>query len=205
MHSLSPPPDQRVKVFFALLPDKIATARARRIIARHMADRRMDARPLATDRLHLTLLQVCDFIGPIPDEILRAATAAAASLRTKPFEVSLDRTASFARRTANRPYVLLGGDGVTDLMHFYCDLGGAMWRAGFSISGGRPFRPHVTLAYTFAHHSEIAVEPVSWVARDFVLIESWQGQTHYRLLGRWPLFEQTPALKPPAAPFPSPA
>lgn len=191
-HTQPPPPDRQVKVFFALLPDHVATARAQQIITQHMADRRMNARPLATDRLHLTLLPVCGFIGPIPVGILHAATAAAASLEAKPFEVSLDRAASFPRQTDNRPYVLLGGDGVTDLMRFYCDLGGAMWSAGFPFVGGRSFRPHVTLAYSQCHHPEIPVPPVSWVAREFVLIESWQGRTHYRLLGRWPL-QPTPS------------
>lgn len=202
-HTLPPPPDQHVKVFFALLPEPDATARAQRIVTQHIADRRMQARPLASDRLHLTLFPVCRFMGPVPDAILNTVIGAAASLRATPFEVSLDRAGSFPRRTDNRPYVLLGGDGVADLMHFYCRLGGALVRAGFSMGGGRSFRPHVTLAYSSRHHAEIPVPPVSWIAREFFLIESWQKRTHYRLLGRWPLQELASTC--PAAPFPSPA
>lgn len=199
-HSQPPPPNQDVKVFFALLPEPGARAEALRIITQHMADRHMKAWPLASDRLHLTLLPVCRFVGPVPDAILDAVFAAAASLRANTFEVSLDRAGSFPRRTDNRPYVLLGGDGIADLMHFYCELGGAMWRAGFPIEGGGSFRPHLTLAYSSCHHAEIPVPPVSWLAREFVLIESWQKRTHYRLLGRWPLNELTSTLV--TAPFP---
>jgi len=37
---------------------------------------------------------------------------------------------------------LLGGDGVADVMRFYCDLGGGMRRTGFPIGAGYSFLPH---------------------------------------------------------------
>lgn len=177
---------QHINLFFALMPDAAATAQASLIASRHLADRRMIGRPLAPHRFHVTLFSVGGFLGKVPDEIMTATQAAAASVRAEPFEVSLDRATSFHRSRGKRPYVLLGGDGVADIMPFYRDLGGAMHRAGLHVSGGgHSFRPHLTLAYASEYRAEIPVDPVSWIAREFVLIESWVGLTQHHVRGRW--------------------
>jgi len=180
-------PHQAINLFFALMPEAAAANNAHRIAKRHSADRRMRGRPLAVDRLHITLLSAGGFRGKVPGDFMRVTKAVGDAVRLPPFEVTLDSAVSFARASGKRPYVLLGGDGVAGIMPLHQSLVGGMWRAGLDI-GMRPiFNPHMTLAYDAAHHTELPVEPVTWVAREFALIESLVGLTRHIVRGRWPL------------------
>lgn len=143
---------------------------------------------VAPHRLHVTMYPVGGFVGQPPAEIMRAARAAADSVRAAPFEIVLDHARSFPRGQGKRPYVLLGGDGVMDLMPLQQKLGGAMVRRNLHV-GGYVFNPHCTIAYDSRDHADVAIEPVSWVAREFVLIESWVGLTQHHVRGRWRLGE----------------
>jgi 2'-5' RNA ligase len=49
------------------------------------------------------------------------------------------------------------------------------------------FVPHMTLAYDQKFIPRQAIDPISFVAREFILIHSLRGLTVYRDLGRWPL------------------
>jgi RNA 2',3'-cyclic 3'-phosphodiesterase len=167
------------------MPDVAAVARASIVADKHLKGRGMIGRPLAPHRFHVTLFPVGGSLGTVPDEIKTATQAAAASVCAEPFEVSLDRATSFHRSRGMRPYVLLGGDGVADIMPFCRNLGGAMHRAGLHVGGGYSFRPHSTLAYASEYRSEIPVDPVSWIEREFVLAESWVGLTQRHVRGRW--------------------
>lgn len=53
------------------------------------------------------------------------------------------------------------------------------------MSPSSGFVPHLTLLYDTQPLAEGPVPPVTWIARDFVLIYSTPGQP-YRFLGRWP-------------------
>ena len=180
-------PDQRINLFFALRPDAKAATEACKVAHQHSADRRMRGRPIAKERLHVTLLSAGGFIGSVPDEFLQLMLSVGDAISLAPFEVTLDRAVSFARNTGTRPYVLLGSDGVADIMPLHCGLVGAMFRSGLNIPIPPGFNPHMTLLYDGAHHMELPIQPISWVAREFVLIESLHGQTIHREMGRWRL------------------
>jgi 2'-5' RNA ligase len=75
------------------------------------------------------------------------AFEAATEIRTNPFEVSFDRTASFRGRSGNHPFVLLGDSGLRLLMSFRQMLGAAMTRSGLRQWATRQFTPHITLLY----------------------------------------------------------
>lgn len=48
------------------------------------------------------------------------------------------------------------------------------------------FAPHVTMAYG-ERVPEFPVDPITWTVDEFVLIDSWVGQSKHVALGRWPL------------------
>jgi 2'-5' RNA ligase len=62
-----------------------------------------------------------------------------------------------------------------------CGLGTA------NLKAAAPFVPHMTLAYDQKHIRPVPVEPITFTAREFVLIHSLKGLGIYRFLGRWPL------------------
>lgn len=179
--------EQRRNLFFALMPPSPVATQVNILGHRHYADRRMTGRLLRKDRLHVTLLSVGGFVGEAPKQFMDLALSIGDAITLSSFEIAFDRALSFPRRTANRPYVLLGSDGVADIMSLHCGLVGAMFRAGLDLPVMPAFNPHMTLAYDSRHHMELPVEPVSWVAREFVLIESLVGRTIHRERGRWRL------------------
>jgi 2'-5' RNA ligase len=117
---------------------------------------------------------------------------AAAHVLMPAFDVKFDRAMSFAGSPKNKPFVLRGDeashDGLAALMAFQKAFYLAMCRAG--LQGPRAnakFAPHVTLMYDPLSVKPQLVEPVSWLAHDFVLVHSLLGQTKHIHLGRWPV------------------
>lgn len=49
------------------------------------------------------------------------------------------------------------------------------------------FVPHMTLAYDKKFIPRQPIDPISFVAREFVLVHSPRGLTIYKDLNRWPL------------------
>lgn len=102
----------------------------------------------------------------------------------QPFEVSFDRSASFRGRAGNRPFVLIGDDGMDRLRRFRKTLGLAMAENGLKRLANRDFTPHITLLYAERNIEEHPIEPIGWTVNELVLIHSMQGHAH---LARWPL------------------
>ena len=73
-----------------------------------------DGKLIAPERLHISLF----FLGGLPERQIYAAWEAATDVRTEPFEVSFDRTASFRGRSGNRPFVLIGETDWVGCSHF---------------------------------------------------------------------------------------
>ncbi|WP_197520890.1 2'-5' RNA ligase family protein [Bradyrhizobium icense] len=138
---------------------------------------KFDGKLIAPDRLHVSLFS----LSGLPDRQLCAARDAATELRTAPFEVSFDRTASFRGR-GNRPFVLIGEKGLRRLQSFRQMLGVAMARRGLRRIANTNFTPHVTLLYDARGVDEYPVEPVVWTVTEFVLVHSQRGHRH---LARW--------------------
>lgn len=99
----------------------------------------------------------------------------------------LDRACSFAGPPRKRPFVLLGDGGLGQLHTLRDLLGEAMTAQGLGPFVGARFTPHVTLLYDDLRVPETAIEPIEWVAQEFVLVDSLLGQTRHVPLGRWPL------------------
>jgi 2'-5' RNA ligase len=57
----------------------------------------------------------------------------------------------------------------------------------YDHSRRKKFTPHLTLLYDHRSVPEQQIEPVSWVVREIVLVDSWVGQTKHVVHVRWPL------------------
>jgi len=185
---IDPEPAPTDRLFLALLPDAGARARIAETVERLRAEHGLKARAVQPDKLHVTLFHVGDFPGIPPGLLDKVGTAASQAARMAPFDVTFDRAGSFAGRPGNRPFVLRGGDALAPLMAFQASLTEALARVAV-VRKERPFTPHVTLLYDDPLVAEQRLPPVTWTAREFVLIDSLMNQKdkRYDMLARWPL------------------
>jgi RNA 2',3'-cyclic 3'-phosphodiesterase len=168
------------RLFLAALPDAETAARIHRLAGVLKRAHGFNGRLIQPGRLHVSLF----FLGGLSEEGIEAACEAAAEIRTEPFEVLFDRTASFRGKLDNRPFVLVGEEGLRRLDSFRGMLGGAMMRRGLRRLANTNFTPHVTLLYDARGVEEYPIEPISWTVTEFVLIRSQRGHEY---LARWPL------------------
>jgi 2'-5' RNA ligase len=172
------------RLFFAAVPDAVTAARIYRLAAALKRARGFGGKLIEPDRLHVTLFSL-----DLSERAGRMASEAATEVSAQPFDVSFDRTASFCVRRGNRPFVLLGDEGLQGLSGFRRMLGAAMTRKGLRRPATADFTPHVTLLYDLREAEEQPIEPICWTVSDFVLVHSMQGHVH---LARWPLRVRQP-------------
>jgi len=166
------------RLFLAVLPDPTTAERIHELAGVLKRAHRFDGKLIAPDRLHVSLFSLTG----LPDRQIFAACDAATELRTGPFEVSFDRTASFRSGAGNRPFVLIGEHGLRRLQSFRQMLGVTLTRRGLRRLANTNFTPHVTLLYDARSVDEYPVEPVVWTVAEFVLVHSRNGHQH---LERW--------------------
>jgi 2'-5' RNA ligase len=165
------------RVFFALWPDDITRSALTRATRR--AVQACSGRPIAKERLHLTLA----FLGEVSAEQLARARAVP-PIPVGSFELTLDALGVWPESrilwlAPLAPPPALG------------ELEARLWEglvdAGFAPEE-RIYRPHVTLARR-ARPVEEPVEPVSWSVHELALVESlpYGRNVHYEVLERWPL------------------
>jgi len=162
------------RLFFALWPD----ARVRVQLA--AVSRHWVRRPVANDKLHMTLL----FLGRRSEQERACFCQAASKIQCEPFELQMDYLGGWPRAgiqwlgTSQIPGVLSGlVDGLTAVSE----------PCGFEAEK-RPFVPHVTLARKVRHPKvKAGLEAIRWPVQDFVLIESVavEGGAGYEVLQRW--------------------
>jgi 2'-5' RNA ligase len=168
------------RLFLAAVPDADTAERICRLADVLKRAHKFDAKTVEPERLHVSLF----FLGGLREPVARMACEAAAEVRAPPFEVFFDRSISFRGRQGNRPFVLIGGDGLDRLKSFRRTLGLAIARNGLRYLAKKEFTPHVTLFYSEDAVEEYPIEPIGWTVNEFVLIHSMRGHVH---LARWPL------------------
>jgi 2'-5' RNA ligase len=181
------------RLFLATVPDPATADRIFRMATVLKGAYDFSGKLTEPDRLHVSLF----FLGGLADDVVRAACAALADIRVPPFDVVFDRSVSFRSRAGNRPFVLMGRDGPSQLKSFRQMLGAALTRNGLRRRANTNFTPHITLLYDARDVEEHPVDPVAWTVNEFVLIRSERGHEH---LMRWPLREESRLSTPASSP-----
>lgn len=170
-------------LFLAILPEPDAASCIFELGQLVSAKHGLRGKPIAKQRLHVTLASLGHYSGR-PQPILAAADAAARTITAtaSPFEVGFHRAGSFAGRPGNRPFVLRDDGSNSALMVIQERL-----RVNLVGKGRSGFTPHVTLLYDEQLVPEEEVRPVRWKVSEIVLIHSFVGQSRYETIGRWRL------------------
>ncbi|MBN8949748.1 MULTISPECIES: 2'-5' RNA ligase family protein [unclassified Rhizobium] len=172
------------ELYFAVLPDEESAARSHELAGNFHRQYRSFAKPRRADLLHVTLYAIGSFRN-LPEETAFAAMEAASRVRKPSCPVVFDEVVSFGNGD-NRPLVLWNRNGNAELKAIYRELVDAMRLTGIAPPKERPVEPHMTLLYRGQSVPDIRLEkPVSWTARDFVLINSLQGEATHEHLGYW--------------------
>jgi RNA 2',3'-cyclic 3'-phosphodiesterase len=172
-------------LFFAVFPDSNAAEKIAHLADDVRADYRLKGKPFATSRFHVTLHHLGNHAG-LPREIVERASAAAGAVAMTCFDVTFDRVLSFRGKAHNRPYVLVGDEGVGALRELQRVLGVALREYGLEVGMRSSFTPHVTLLYGNDNIPAYPVEGIGWRVHEFVLVHSLLGRTRHIPLGRWP-------------------
>lgn len=170
------------RLFFAVRPDLETAAKIAERTMRWRAAHGLTGKPLKPELLHVTLFHVGDDDTPPPAELIDALAERAAAVTMPAFRVEFDRVMSFGGGA-----FVLGGDGRLIGLHILQQrLSDAL---DASPGPARRFEPHVTLLRDNRRIAEQPIEPISWTAREVVLVHSLVGQTIHRDLVRLPLLQ----------------
>jgi 2'-5' RNA ligase len=178
---LVPARDEAVhRLFFALSPDAGLRQRIADVSLQLEREHAPGGRALKPDRYHLTLQFLGDF-QPLRQSVVDAARQAADAVRLPAFELCLDHAGSFSGSNV----WWLGTRGVAPGLQALWDaLGAALARAGVQVKSPQRFAPHLTVRRDVRRQVEpIAIGPLHWTVREFVLFDSRPGQP-YEVLHR---------------------
>jgi 2'-5' RNA ligase len=174
--------DATDRLFFAVRPDLETATKIAERTERWRADHGLRGRPLKPEHLHVSLIHVCDDVVPPPAELIDALAERAAAVTMPAFRVEFDRVMSFS----GGAFVLGGDDRLIGLHILQQRLSDALdARPG----PARRFEPHVTLLRDKQRIAERPIEPISWTAREIVLVHSVLGKTIHRDVVRVPLLQ----------------
>lgn len=173
-----PPSASREVLFFAVMPDAVDGARLT-ALGKQITPARLH--PAA--RFHLSLLGVRLDAGS-RDKVIADAQEVGGAVAAAPFEIVLPRVCSYG----NSLVLCCAGDTAVSMLQLQQALLRATGerRMGLRAQGG--YSPHLTLAYRAPRVDPTPLmDPIRWLAREFVLVLSEQGRGRHTWLGRWPL------------------
>jgi len=176
-------------VFLAIRPTAEASVQIQRVRHDLIGDGRFSGKLLLPEHLHVSLLAIGSYVGMLPPAVMLAAKTAAKAVSVAPFTVAFDRVVTFGGNAGRRAIVLTGGDGVAGIIRLQKDLSTVMTKAGFGTRQTNHFTPHLTMMYADSV-SERSIQLISWMVKEFVLIDSLYGQSKHVVLGHWALCGQ---------------
>lgn len=154
------------------------------------------SKPMAPDRLHVTLVPLGSYAHHIPREVLWVARQAVALLDEVPFQVCFDTLQSRGPQSEVGTVELAGhGAGVQPLFRLRRQLAAALLKAGWPRDSIRTrFHPHVTVDYGHTPVRTRRIEPLAWDVTEVLLVDSHYGKGHHEVLARRPLQDRQPSL-----------
>lgn len=182
---LDPTSEHTSNLFFALFPDAATAADIATLAAGLREQCGLKGRVLKDEQFHVSLCHVGTYDGEVPEGILTQARRAAASIAMPPFDIAFDHARSIAG-DENRPFALVSKERNTAIKSLQRALGRALTRAGLGRWVATAYNPHVTLLYDTRDISMEHIAKIAWTAREFVLVRSLIGESHYDRIGAWP-------------------
>jgi 2'-5' RNA ligase len=180
-------PKMPERLFIGLFPDERARQEADRMSRQIASELSLVGNALPAERFHTSLIHVSDR-KRVRSKDEFAADLAAKAVKVPPFEITYSHVGSFPGaprkdRPPEHPLVLLADDG--PVMELHAVLGAGLRRFQYRVP--ESFRPHLTLSYNREFLSVRAIEPVTFLVKEFVLVHSRLWLTEYRILRRWTL------------------
>ncbi|WP_457426220.1 2'-5' RNA ligase family protein [Roseateles sp. P5_E7] len=175
------------KLFFALRPDEETAERiARAVTVAHEA-RGLAARLRPSRVFHITLHYFGYFEGEPDAHVVASAERAAAEVVRPAFDLGFDSFTSWGGEHASKhPFVLTGGQDLEAVRELRDALVERLVAHGLAAPE-QGYEPHLTLRYDKRPAPAWPIALPGWVASEFVLVKSPQGQTRHDVIGRWPL------------------
>ena len=178
-------------MFFAVLPTD-EERRATISSVNKMRERAGIRAPIrAPHLLHMTVVAAC-YVLPLTADVLARLIAAGDRVVARSFLIEWDRAVLFRHETQTRALKLLAQSGVREARTLQRCAYAALEMVGLRPLSDDIPPPHVSLLYGRGGVSE-RIEPVSWFAKNLVLVQSFTGHTEYKFHKAWSLL---PPLEP---------
>lgn len=182
-------PSRGMHFFFALLPDASARIEIARTAERFRKSHRLIGTLVDPEDLHLTL---CDMGKPewLEQSLESLLIAAAEQVRVTSFPLALDSAMRLSAAHDNQYPFVLGTDNPSGAkaLGLRRAIAEAQLQLGLRVAGVSSYLPHVTLLRGSSIDAvQESMAPIGWMAREFVLIRSFFGQSRHEVIGRWPL------------------
>jgi len=166
------------RLFFAVIPDE-ETIKTIAVLRRKFREEGgISGKEVRLEHLHVTLWHVGDDFFPPPPELIAALVRRAGYVEMPSFQISFTR----AERLGGGAFVLCGDEGVAGLEMLSTRLRDVLIPPG--VKKRRPFVPHMTLLRSETMLPPQEIEPITWTAREIVLVHSLLGRTTHRHLAR---------------------
>ena len=178
-----------MRLFFALIPDNLATKSLCAVIATLKRIASIQAVPV--ENYHVTLA----FIGEIPSESLPLIREVGAAQQVSCGAIALDACEYWAQSGVVVATATEVARGIADLAA-RLQSATAAYRIGTRAEP--PWRPHVTLARKVLQPPVLpAMSTISWTARSFALMSSQRHERRsvYTVVDTWPLLDRLTAAK----------
>ena len=186
-------PRFRSKLLLVLKPPRPL---AERIFAdaSHHAMGRTNREAYPAELLHITLLCLGCF-DTVPPGLTSRLKAAMAAVSARPVPITLDASALFGSRNS---LVLRNGGDMPEIHALVKLLQRALRQANLPYIATPSFTPHITMIYGCGKIEPMpAGKPYSWLAGNFELVFSPNGETRHESLGRFALSAKADRYEPP--------
>lgn len=178
-----------------LLVLKPPPALAERIFAdaSHHAEGRTRREAYPAELLHITLMCIGCF-DTVPHGLVKRLKAALGEVRARPVPITLDGSSLFGNRNS---LVLRSSRDMPEIDALVRMLQRALWRANLPYIPASSFTPHITMVYGCGKIEPMpAGKPYSWLAGNFELVFSHNGETRHDSLGRFALSAKADSYEP---------
>lgn len=134
--------------------------------------------------LHITLLCIGCF-ETVPHGLINRLKAALGEINARPVPITFEETSLFGNRNS---LVLRSSRDMSEIKALVKILQRALWRANLPFVTASSFTPHLTMIYGCGKIELMpAGKPYSWLAGNFELVFSHNGETRHEPLARFAL------------------